>query len=310
VALTAAAIVTVYPFAWQFGTVLYPEALGVPLVTLTLWAFLGRQPTPRLAAVLGALLGLNLLLRPTSIVLLAGMAVAFVLIAGFRSGAAMTALSIAAAALVIAPWTIRNAVVAHAFIPISVQDTAIYGTFNETSAADRAHPWAWRAITPYTLRILHERPRPSEVELRRRLQHRAFKFIRKHPDSVPKAFFWNGLVRFWDVQRPSHVTGVTRSDGRNRKVATAGLVMYWVLLPLALVGLFRLRRRKELVIPILAMALAGSVVTTVDATTRYRAPLEPLIVVLGCVPFARLLDRAADGLLAARPRAVREPAPA
>src|SRR4051794_31656763 len=37
VALAAAAIVTIYPLAWQFGGELYPEALGVPLVTLTLW---------------------------------------------------------------------------------------------------------------------------------------------------------------------------------------------------------------------------------------------------------------------------------
>jgi hypothetical protein len=33
---------------------------------------------------------------------------------------------------------------------------------------------------------------------------------------------------------------------------------------------------------VLALALAASVVFTIDAGTRYRAPLEPLIAVLAC----------------------------
>ena len=290
VALAAAAVVTVYPFAWQLGGELYPEAVAVPLVTLTLWAFLTREPTPKLATGLGALMGVNLLLRPTSVALFAGVLVAFVVASGLRRGLAMTGLAVALAALVISPWTIRNAVVADAFVPISVQDAAIYGTFNEHSAADPKLPWAWRAITPFTLRMLEERPRPGEVELRRRLYDRALDYIGEHPDSVPKAFFWNGITRLWDVRRPSYVLEETKFDGRSRKLATAGLAMYWILLPLALVGLVLARGRRELVLPVLAIALAASVVYTLNSGTRYRAPLEPLIVVLACSPFARRLE--------------------
>jgi hypothetical protein len=61
-----------------------------------------------------------------------------------------------------------------------------------------------------------------------------------------------------------------------------------VLLPLALVGLWRFRARRRLVIPVLAIALAASVVNTPNSTTRYRAVLEPLIVVLASAAvFAR-----------------------
>jgi 4-amino-4-deoxy-L-arabinose transferase-like glycosyltransferase len=302
VALTAAAIVTLYPLAWQFGDELYPEALAVPLVTLTLWAFLGRAPTTRLAAGAGALMGVNLLLRPTSVALFAAILVAFLVAAGVRRGLLMIALCVAVAAVGVTPWTIRNAVVADAFVPISVQDSAVYGTFNEYSAADPKHPYEWRVFTPFTRAIIQERPRPGEVELRRRLYDKGLEYIGDHPEAVPKAFFWNGLTRFWDVRRPGYVLDEAKADGRSRSVMIAGLAMYYVLLPLAIWGLWVLRRRRELVLPILALALASSAVYTIDSGTRYRAPLEPLIVILATAPFAARLDAAA-GRLVARPAA-------
>ena len=52
-----------------------------------------------------------------------------------------------------------------------------------------------------------------------------------------------------------------------------------------------LRRRPQLLVPILALALSASVVFASDAVTRYRAPLEPLIVVLACSGASVLLPR-------------------
>ncbi len=59
-------------------------------------------------------------------------------------------------------------------------------------------------------------------------------------------------------------------------------VEYWPLLVLALLGLALAWRqgRRRLVLAVAALALATSIVYTTDAGTRYRAPLEPLIVVL------------------------------
>jgi hypothetical protein len=61
-----------------------------------------------------------------------------------------------------------------------------------------------------------------------------------------------------------------------------GLGMYYALLPLALVGLWRVRHRRELLVPFVATAISLSVVFTIQAGTRYRAPVEPVIVVLAC----------------------------
>ncbi len=82
------------------------------------------------------------------------------------------------------------------------------------------------------------------------------------------------------MRRPAHAVDEAAPEGRSKAVAIAGMAMYYLLLAAALVGLWRLRRRRTLVIPLLAMALAASVVFTVASATRYRAPLEPLLAIL------------------------------
>ena len=118
--------------------------------------------------------------------------------------------------------------------------------------------------------------------MRRALRARARDYIADHPFSVVEAFHWNGLTRFWDARRPRHVVAEVSFEARSATVTWIALVMYWVLLAAALVGLWRLRRGPRLRWPLVALPVAASVVVTTEAHTRYRAPLEPLIVVLAC----------------------------
>ena len=87
-----------------------------------------------------------MLIRPSSIFVFAGVLAAWVLAAGWRRGHRLDgARRVAVAALTVLPWTIRNYVVSDgALIPISVQDGAAYGTFNDEAANDPACPYAWR----------------------------------------------------------------------------------------------------------------------------------------------------------------------
>lgn len=281
VAIASAFVVAIFPFAWEFYGLLYPEALAVPLTTLILLAVLGREPSLRWAALVGALIGIALLVRPTSFFLFAGVAAAWIVAAGPRRGIALTALAIGASVLVVSPWTVRNYVVTDGgLIPISVQDAATYGTFNETAASDPELPFAWRAHVVTAEELVGPSGAPDDAELRADLQQRAFDYIAEHPASVAKAFFWNGLTRFWDIRQPKWVRLEAGLEGRSKAVTTIGLGMYYVLLPLAIAGLWRMRRRPEILVPVLALVLAASLVFTVQGGTRYRAPLEPLIVVM------------------------------
>src|ERR1044072_8917430 len=118
-------------------------------------------------------------------------------------------------------------------------------------------------------------PPVGDYEYREGLQDAMFDYIEEHPFSVVEAFYWNGLTRFWDVRRPAHARDEVEFEGRSRTVTAIGLIAYYAILPLALFGLWRIRARREIVIPLLLIALAVSIVFTVDASTRYRATREP-----------------------------------
>lgn len=278
-ALLAAFAVALYPMAWQYVGLLTTEALAIPLTLALLAVALDTEPTPRRAALTGVLLAVNLLFRPTALFLLLGVAVAWLVRAGVRRAAAATAIVVAVAALGVAPWLIRNHHVTGAYI-MSVQDAAVAGTFNPYSAHYPGFPYAWQPITPRDRDLFDPAHPLTDAELRARLNARGYAYIRAHPESVPAAFFWNGLSRLWDVRRPAHALGDAPFEGRPRGVAWAALIAYYPIALLALAGLWRLRHRRALVAGLLALALAASVVFTVTGGTRYRAPLEPLLVIL------------------------------
>ena len=285
-AVATASIVALCPAIWEWFGLLYTEALAIPLVAATLVLFLDRPPTPRLAAGLGALMGVGLLVRPTSVFLFAGIAAAFVLAAGWRRGGLLTVACVGVAALVIAPWTIRNYVVSDGFVPLSVQDAAIAGSFNPISANDPDYPYAWQPYPPAVVDIL-DGPTLSDAEYRSQLIDLGTDYIADHPASLLEAFYWNGLSRFWDVRRPSRALDEVEFEGRSKALTSVGLAMHYVLLPLALVGLWRHRRRRSLVVPVVVLGLAASLVFTVASGTRYRAPLEPLIITMAVAAFVR-----------------------
>ena len=278
--VAAAFVLAVYPFAWQFEVRLFSESLAVPLTTGVLLILLDRPPTRRVVVATGLLLGAAVLVRPSSLFLFPGVLVAWIAATGWRRGLATTAAATGIAVLCVAPWTVRNAVVGDGFVPVSIQSAALYCTFNEVAARNEVFPYACQILTPGALEVL-ETPR-SDVAFADALREQALDYIADNPLSVPQAFFWNGLSRLWDVRNPARALDEMPFEGRSEAVTAVGLALYLPLLALALWALWRHRARRALVLPVLAIALAASVVYTSASGTRYRAPLEPLIVALAC----------------------------
>jgi 4-amino-4-deoxy-L-arabinose transferase-like glycosyltransferase len=283
VATAAGFVVALYPLAFQYEELLYSESLATPLTIAALILILTRPPTRRRAIACGALIAVTLLVRTSDVFLFAGALVAWSVVAGWRRGIGLTALALLVCVLVIAPWTVRNAIVEHGFIPVAVDDTAAaYGTFNAQAAHDPVWPYAWRPLPPSAVALFSPKHPLSDITLHSRLTHLALSYIGAHPISVPEAFFWNGLSRLWDIRHRSRSLAEVAFEGRSRLATNVGLDIYDVLLPLALIGLWRARRRRAVVLGVLAIALGAALVFTADSGTRYRAPLEPLIVVLAC----------------------------
>lgn len=280
VAVVAAFAVAIYPLAFQYEELLYSESLATPLTLGVLILILTGRPSRRRALGCGVLLGILLLVRSSQVFLLLGALVAWALVVGWRRGVLLTALAAVAAVVVVSPWTIRNEVVLHGFLPISLDDAAAYGTFNAQAAHDPVWPYAWRPDPPDVARLFNPKHPLSDIELHSKLIGAAESYIEAHPSSLLGAFFWNGLSRLWDIRGRRYSLAEVPFEGRSRLLTEIGLDMYDVLLPLALFGLWRARRRRSLVWGVLAIALGASIVFTADSGTRYRAPLEPMIVVL------------------------------
>lgn len=289
--IAAAFAVAVYPMAFQFEELLYSEAIATPILLTVLVLAWTRAPTPRRAALTGVALGLAMLTRPSLGTLGVAILAAWVAAAGWRRGIGLTVVAGLVAALVIAPWTIRNHHVDGGFVPISVQDAALYGVFNDEAAHDHAHPWAWRPVPRGYLPILR-RP-TSDHGFRSRLRKLATDYISAHPSSVVKALWWNGINRTFDVRTPPSAQYEAPFEGRIAWFSELGAWCYLFVALAAIAGLWRHRSRRGLVLAVLALFAATAVAYVGDGGTRYRAPLEPLFVVLAVAAFGRARVRPA-----------------
>ena len=92
------------------------------------------------------------------------------------------------------------------------------------------------------------------------------------------------VLRQWELIRPLQNVNLGGIEGRNRDASTMGLMMYYGLAGLSIVGAVSMRRRR---IPLLPLGVQFLSVTITSAYTygsvRFRAPAEPALCVLGAV---------------------------
>jgi 4-amino-4-deoxy-L-arabinose transferase-like glycosyltransferase len=272
-ALVAIAIGAVYPVLIELSGVLVAENLLVVIVLAAVWAVLrARRGRPtRWALAAGVLVGLATLTHQNAIVVL--IPCLFALWGGKRPWL-RPALLVAAAAVTIAPWTIRNAVVLHRFVPVSDESgITLVGTYNPISASNTRIPYGWRLYLPR-----FARSRVSEPELASRLLSSAARYVRAHPLAPLKAAFHNTL-RLLELEGSFAWRSSAASIGLSRSTAEVGVISFWILLMLALGGIcttaWRAVPKWVWFVPVL---LALSVVLVNAETPRFREPLEPFLI--------------------------------
>jgi 4-amino-4-deoxy-L-arabinose transferase-like glycosyltransferase len=249
-----------------------------------------------LAGVLG---GLTCLTRANALVLLLplGLAVWTVRPRWSVRALAAPALLVVLALLTISPWTIRNAVTFHRFIPVSTQlGSAMAGTYNDQARLDKDNPASWRAIfhiPEFDDIYAHIKQTPEPV-VEQELRARSKAYIRKHPGYVLTVAEWTSL-RMLDLGGLdwSRHTAATISVGPGW--AMAGVICFWVFALLAFAGAFtRLARSTPFFVWLVPILLYLSVVFLVVETPRYRTGIDPFIVMLAALALRRALPGAAD----------------
>lgn len=288
VALIAMAVAAVYPVLVEVSGTLVAENLLTPLVLGAVWAALRARRSPGRAyawlAGAGALTGLATLTHENAVLLVLPLGWAAWRIAPRRPLG--LGLFIACTVLCVLPWTIRNAVVMHDFIPVSDETgITLVGTYNRASAANPVVPYKWRLYyaIPGERKLIRQAPHLSEPALGSRLQHQALSYIGHHP-GAPFAVIYHNTRRLFELEGSFAWHASAAAIGLRIGTARIGVISFWVVCLLALLGCFtravRLAPKWLWWVPVL---LALSVVLVNVETPRFREPVDPFLVLLaGC----------------------------
>jgi hypothetical protein len=203
----------------------------------------------------------------------------------------------------ILPWTIRNAVVMHSFIPVSDETgITLVGTYNVRSALDPQVPYKWRIFygIPGERSLIRQESHLTEPQLGSKLQSQALHYIGEHPFS-PFVVAYHNTLRLFELEGTFAWIASASAVSLTTPVARTGVISLWILCGLAIAGLATRRGRSApgwvWVIPLL---LGLSVVLVNVETPRFREPVDPFLILLASAGLATAVERA-RGLLRRAP---------
>ncbi len=208
------------------------------------------------------------------------------------TGARTAVVAIAVAAIFVIPWTIRNAVVLDAFVPVATQSGVLLaGTYNNTSRQDDRFPSAWRPpnqVPEYA--AVFQDPSLNEAGVDRELRSEAATYARNHLGYVAQTAVRN-LSRLVHLGGPEFSAFADRDLNVVPGWGAAARVNFWLVGLLALGALLTRRWRAApwwlwfvpvvMLLPPLFVALL----------VRYRAPLDPFLIVLAATSVLAAWDR-------------------
>lgn len=320
----ALVLATVYPVLIEMSGTLVAENLLTPLVLAAVYAGLrvrrARTPAGAYGWVVGAgvLAGLATLTHENAALILLPLLFAVwgrTAVPGkqLRSLGA-PALLIATAAVTIAPWTIRNEIAMHRFIPISDETgITLVGTYNPASAAYQPIPYKWRIFygIPGERPLIREAARLTEPQINDKLQHQALHYISDHPFAPANVAFHNTL-RLLELEGAFAWKASAKAVSMPASTAHTGVISFWIACGLAIAGAFtRLVRAAPKWVWSVPLLLALSVVLVNVETPRFRGPVDPFLILLAAAAVASALARIRAALRRAPVgREARDPVPA
>jgi hypothetical protein len=282
-------LVLFYPVFLYAASTLYPQTIGGLLFLATILLVSGAEAGPMRLVGAGILYGALCLAIP-SFLYITPFLLGYLLFGRRRPDRSSLVSCIVfgtAIALTIAPWTIRNRIVYHAFVPVSAN-----GGFNlviGNSPATRANgkPTLKEACgqVPYM---------PNEVEFDRALTRCAVDWITGHPEAAARLYVGKLFNYFNFRNELSTPTQATSWQD------WAVFATYYPLLIVALLRLAMFRRypcsRVEWLL--YAIYFGNGVLTAVFFTRlRFRMPFDLLLVAIDSAFLARFLEarhRASD----------------
>ncbi len=318
VAWIAGLLAAVYPPFLMVGSTLLPEPLFMVSVLGAVLAALAARDAAEggagrralgWAALTGLLVALIALTRANGLLITPAL-LWLVWLPGrrrSRRGLALPATVLAATVIGLLPWTVRNAVVFHQFIPTTTElGYSLEGAYNgPVQTLSPLHGfWEFPLAQIETVDRIH--PHINEAQLSNAFTTEALHYIRAHPVSVVRESYWN-LRRLLDLAGYGIERGNDGAESYAPALLRPSFYAIWALGLLALGGAVVLQRQRRRGPP--AATLPAAVwwcplllllsTLAIIGATRYRIPIDPFLL----LPAAVLLDaagRAVRGRVSAR----------
>lgn len=310
-AVIAGLMLAFWPNLVVHASLMLSETLFVTLVSVSVAAIVAMVDArgalvPWRAVVAGVSLGAATLVRPQVLLVGASAVLAWVVSRiGVRDVLRRTAVLVVGVVVVVAPWTVRNAVVLGAFVPVSTNDgDNLCVGFNPEATGYFTIPESCDTGELYTA------GRAAELRRQGETRDRALGFIRRHPDELPE-LTWKKL---WYTYR-SDDDGIwaSMSFGRDpwlwgwgrRAYDVVSTSYYAAAMLLAVAGLvvgvriwWRERRSTPngpldpTMLVVVAGAIASSLVPALFfGDPRFKVGATPFYAVLAAVAVTALVDR-------------------
>jgi 4-amino-4-deoxy-L-arabinose transferase-like glycosyltransferase len=286
-ALVSGAIAAVYPPLLLVGSSLLSESLFIPVTLGAVLTALIQRDTGRLrwGVVTGVLVAVAALTRTSGFIL--ALPLAFLVWTGrprwswpaLRAPLALLLATVAA----LVPWTVRNAVQFHEFVPTSTEGGfALAGTYNPIVQGRPDYPAFW-APPVLALQHLEQRhPDWNEAQISDGLLHHGLDYIAAHPASILDTLYWD-TVRMFNLGDTGFERWGARYEAYPRTLAVVSVYAFWMLALLAIAGAVLARghpgRRAPAAFWWCPAALL-LITLPFSGDTRYRSVADPFFVLL------------------------------
>jgi hypothetical protein len=296
VGLVAAGIAAAYPNLWINDSVVMSESLALMLVAASLVVALDhhRDPTVRSGVVLGLLTGLGALTRSEIALCIPLFALLSVILCRRRQRPiwpAVAVLTVGLATLV--PWSVYNAGRFREPVLLSTNDgNTLLGANCDTTYYRDIGGWDITCLGPLQPGGLGHEPGAPDASERSKVRRTvAVEYIKDHVDRLPVVTLAR-LGRLVDVYGLDSLIHLDVGEEKAEWAVWSGIVCWWLLALLAVVGWWRLGRTASRARWWLMVPVAAVLATTVlfYGAHRIRAPAEPTFVLLAAVAVVGFID--------------------
>jgi 4-amino-4-deoxy-L-arabinose transferase-like glycosyltransferase len=281
VGLVAASLAALYPRFLMLDASLSNETVFAAIVGVLLLAayrFVDR-PSQRLAVWLGVLVGLAALAREEGLLFVPVLLIPLAWRVGRTARWPLMGLAVLGTLIVIVPWTVRNYVAFHEFVPVANSGAVIAGAnCHITYYGSQIGSWQGCFHDPH--------PSSNEAVESNRQRAAGIRYAERHP---ARAVLVAGvrLLRAWSLFAPNSYSA------DNRTVLWVGTFVYYALLIAACYALLALHRRGRSILILTAPAIVVSLAAIFgDGLERLRYDAEIPLLALASWTLVRLYGKA------------------